>query len=88
MPPKARSTRVTAGLKWAPEAGPSARISATSTPAVANGVLEQLEAAVVGEALGHDPGADDAGDQERGPGELGREAPDERRHGRRECDGR
>src|SRR2546423_7847440 len=35
MPPKARSARVTTGLKWAPDTGARARISATSAPEVA-----------------------------------------------------
>ena len=35
MPPKRRSARVTTGLKWAPDTGPKARISATSPAPVA-----------------------------------------------------
>ena len=35
MPPRTRSASVTTGLKWAPETGPKARISATSPAPVA-----------------------------------------------------
>ena len=60
IPPNARSTRVTAGLKWAPEAGPEGQDQRHQDAGRGGGVLEQLEARIVGEALGHDPGADHA----------------------------
>ncbi len=44
-----------------------------------HGVLQELQAPVVGQALRHDPRADDTGDQERRPGELGGEPPHDRR---------
>ena len=70
--PSDRSTSVTTGLKWAPDTAPNVRMSATRAPAVADRVLEQLEADVVGrEAAGHDARPDDGDEEEAAAERLG-----------------
>ena len=78
-PPRRQSTRLTTGLKCAPETDPNARMSATSPPAGRERVLEQLETDVAGgEADRHDPRAHHDRDEERGTQEFGERLAHER----------
>ena len=69
-------TSDTAGLKCAPEIGPSAQDQDDEDGAGGDGVPEQREGDVTaGELLRHDAGADHGGDEEPGAERLGGEAP-------------
>ena len=76
MRPWTASASVTAGLKWAPEIGPKARISATSAAPVASVFASKRDRDVAsGETLSHDARADHGREQQRRADRLRRDAP-------------
>src|SRR6266511_6083575 len=77
MPVRARRTRNqsaadTTGLRCAPDTRAEDQNQGAQGERGRGGVLQQLQPDVVrGQLRGHDPGADDGGDEKRGAGELG-----------------
>ena len=70
--PRSRIASVTAGLKCAPEIGPSNTISTYRPPAVAAALASKRDGVVsAGQALAHDPAADHDRQQQQGADELG-----------------